>query len=406
MLTAISFLDTTDRSAKLAAETCVLSICNTQAKQLRSLVAAEKESLIKRLKDIEEVEKTINCIDVRDDIDTYFKRECQSLVTACVHTEGMASALAVLNYHSPMFESQTNDDSEISEGNRWSEMREVGVVARDDIERLLRQLFEIDKECYLNPNESNRLDNAVTFLEAAIRPKNAEARARRASLCHALNNQRSIRTKLVNKIFFHGLGKVFLALLDGCTRINSDIANAKMCMMLSETFYFENSFEPISNKVDSPNRTNRLYIKSLLLDHPIWSDDNFWEQALYQCISEALQRCKIVNNVYCESDRTNAEEREDLAKSDLQVKWHDLTWYQRVEAAQQLHSVVFSQLAALSHSMIEFGCGYDKTTSFVRRLSVRYQLPISRRAMLLDHIKKRREKVQQRNEIEREAEDS
>ena len=162
----------------------------------------------------------------------------------------------------------------------------------------------------------------------------------------------------------------------------------------------------ISNKVDSPNRTNRLYIKSLLLDHPIWSDDNFWEQALYQCISEALQRCKIVNNVYCESDRTNAEEREDLAKSDLQVKWHDLPWYQRVEAAQQLHSVVFSQLAALSHSMIEFGCGYDKTTSFVRRLSVRYQLPISRRAMLLDHIKKRREKVQQRNEIEREAEDS
>ena len=318
----------------------------------------------------------------------------------------MASALAVLNYHSPMFESQTNDDSEISEGNRWSEMREVGVVARDDIERLLRQLFEIDKECYLNPNESNRLDNTVQFLEAAIRPKNAEARAHRASLCHALNNQRSIRTKLVNKIFFHGLGKVFLALLDGCTRINSDIANAKMCMMLSETFYFENSFEPISNKVDSPNRTNRLYIKSLLLDHPIWSDDNFWEQALYQCISEALQRCKIVNNVYCESDRTNAEEREDLAKSDLQVKWHDLPWYQRVEAAQQLHSVVFSQLAALSHSMIEFGCGYDKTTSFVRRLSVRYQLPISRRAMLLDHIKKRREKVQQRNEIEREAEDS
>jgi len=173
--------------------------------------------------------------------------------------------------------------------------------------------------------------------------------------------------------------------------------------MLSETFYFENSFEPISNKVDSPNRTNRLYIKSLLLDHPIWSDDNFWEQALYQCISEALQRCKIVNNVYCESDRTNAEEREDLAKSDLQVKWHDLTWYQRVEAAQQLHSVVFSQLAALSHSMIEFGCDYDKTTSFVRRLSVRHQLPISRRAMLLDHIKKRREKVQQRNETEREA---
>lgn len=78
---------------------------------------------------------------------------------------------------------------------------------------------------------------------------------------------------------------------------------------------------------------------------------------------------------------------EDVNEETLRkVKWHDFPPEQRLEAAAQLHSVVFAQLGALSHSMIEFGCGFSRAVAFVRRSAVRHQLPISQRTALLQHI--------------------
>jgi len=68
------------------------------------------------------------------------------------------------------------------------------------------------------------------------------------------------------------------------------------------------------------------------------------------------------------------------------LKWHDLTHKERAEAAAQVHAVVFAQLGALAHSMIEFGCGIERSCAFVRRMAIRNQLPISQRAMLLQHL--------------------
>lgn len=68
------------------------------------------------------------------------------------------------------------------------------------------------------------------------------------------------------------------------------------------------------------------------------------------------------------------------------IKWHDLNPDERLQAALQVHSVVFAQLGALAHSMIEFGCTIEQACGFVRRLSVRYQLPSSQRSMLLSHL--------------------
>jgi len=83
---------------------------------------------------------------------------------------------------------------------------------------------------------------------------------------------------------------------------------------------------------------------------------------------------------------------DDVEEATLnKVKWHDFLPEQRLEAASQLHSVVFAQLGALSHSMLEFGCSFNRAVNFVRRLAVRHQLPIRQRAMLLQHLLRRKE---------------
>ena len=68
------------------------------------------------------------------------------------------------------------------------------------------------------------------------------------------------------------------------------------------------------------------------------------------------------------------------------MKWHDLSSEERERAASQVQSVIFSQLGALAHSMVEFGCPVEQACAFVRRLSVRHQLPLAQRALLLSNL--------------------
>ena len=73
-------------------------------------------------------------------------------------------------------------------------------------------------------------------------------------------------------------------------------------------------------------------------------------------------------------------------EDDKTLEWHDLNHDQRLEAAAQLHAVIAAQLGALAHSMVEFGCGTERACAFVRRMSIRHQLPISTRSLLLQHL--------------------
>lgn len=68
------------------------------------------------------------------------------------------------------------------------------------------------------------------------------------------------------------------------------------------------------------------------------------------------------------------------------MQWYDLSPIERTEAASQVHAVVFAQLSALAHSMIEFGCGLERSCAFVRRNAIRNQLPLSQRTILLQHL--------------------
>uniref|UniRef100_A0A7S2VBW2 Uncharacterized protein n=1 Tax=Entomoneis paludosa TaxID=265537 RepID=A0A7S2VBW2_9STRA len=134
-------------------------------------------------------------------------------------------------------------------------------------------------------------------------------------------------------------------------------------------------------------RNRRLYIKSSLTDHRIWSKDDYWDEALKVQISESLTQSGVMSNferVTMRGRRTGGNEHE--YKKFHKTKWHDLSLEERVGAASQVHAVVFAQLGALAHSMIEFGCGLQRSCAFVRRMSIQHQLPSAQRTMLLQHL--------------------
>lgn len=108
----------------------------------------------------------------------------------------------------------------------------------------------------------------------------------------------------------------------------------------------------------------------------------FRDQALYQCVAESLKKSKVLLN-YIKSKEGDLTA---TGGSQNQMKWHDLSHEEYPDAAAQVHSVVFAQLGTLSHSMLELGCGITRAGSFVRRLSIRYQLPLSLRITLIQHL--------------------
>ena len=58
----------------------------------------------------------------------------------------------------------------------------------------------------------------------------------------------------------------------------------------------------------------------------------------------------------------------------------------RVEAVRRVHDVVFSQVMAITHSMLELGCSKVQTREFLYRMCVIHQLGESQRHILLGHL--------------------
>lgn len=106
-----------------------------------------------------------------------------------------------------------------------------------------------------------------------------------------------------------------------------------------------------------------------------------------QQISEALTQSGVMSNFEKHQVAMARKIRQTTEWTQTRkTQWHDLNSTERIEAASQVHAVVFAQLGALAHSMMEFGCSLERSCSFVRRMSIRYQLPSSHRNMLLQHL--------------------
>lgn len=415
LLNVLSSVDTTKRSARIAAETTLLSIGNMQASALKALVQMEKNALHERLAHLTRLEQTISQIDVRSDLNTYIehdKREIYGATTRLGYGDdgGQASALAVLNCHSEgvglgvgvagtaaNYSSSTDRTQmieDVDDGNTETLIDESDetFIAREKIDDAVSTLFSFTpRDCdnlngdYDTQKHKNRsssrtfvqtvpsfidFNQAAEFLIKITRDtKNTNrGRAYRASTCYAINRQRGIRTQLKTMEEFDALCHVLDAILTGCDREAADVANAKMVMMLSQTFYYTVECGADVGK--------RFFPKIRLCQHSIWNDDDFWTQALFQCVTDSLTNCGVMSNFeQYPMQRNNNSMMTDSSK----LKWHDLSRDERCEASSQVHCVIFAQLLALAHSMVEFGCSVDFACAFVRRLSVRHQLPLSQR---------------------------
>jgi len=375
LLNVLSVNDTTKRSACVAAEACLLSSASAQANCLRSLVEIERASIAERLQLIERLEEKINSINVRKDLNKFIEHDKAKVPRGSTRTGedddgGIASALAVLNSHSESIGGiGVAGNAEMSSFSGWGDDDDDvidEVVDREVLETAVEELFTRGKTV-----DSKKLSASVHILVKAVGEKSVRARGYRASTCYAINQHRGRNTKIYHEEQFEGLCQVLDALLTGCDRESADVASAKMIMMLAQTFY-------ITRETDgegSEAKVKRSYPNVKLCNHLIWSDEDFWVQALFQCVTESLSQSGVILQV-----------RVKKSESPRKMKWHDLSLDERAEAASQVHAVIFAQLGALAHSMIEFGCTVEQAIAFVRRLSVRHQLPLSQRTMLLSHL--------------------
>jgi hypothetical protein len=380
LLNVISSTDTTKRSARVAAEATLLSAANAQVKCLKSLVELEKESIKERLRLLEAFEKTISEVDVRSDLNTFVEHEIDELPNGAskigINDDGgLASALAVLNAHGEGIGVGIGvaGMAELSTFSGWKDEEEEQMVYdREELDDAVGVLFNSKLS---DPEEKQSFEESVQLLTRAVKEKSTRARGYRASTCYAMNNFRGKVSQLDSEEQFDGLCTVLSSLLDGCDRESADVASAKMVMMLAQTFYIIKDED-----TNSEDRTKRIYPKDRLSSHAIWLDEDFWVQALFQCVTDSLSNSGVMVRVRV---------RKNAANKGSKMRWHDLRPSDRENAASQVHAVIFAQLGALAHSMVEFGCSVEKACHFVRRLSVRHQLPLNQRALLLQHLRRK-----------------
>ena len=281
LLNVMSKNDTTMRSARVAAETCLLSECNAAHRCLRSLVALERSSINDRIKRLQVLEAAVDAIDVRKDIDIYITHDktCPGGSSRLGNDDdgGIAAALAVLNSHgggaserSPLhikrpsyFEGWSENEDEDANKDDGDDLDLCGDV--------IKMLFGHKKEAS-NINE----DTIISILTPVLEQKSKRGHALRNAVLYELNNQRSIKTQVEKRSDFKGLCDIFYAFLSGCGREPLDVSNAKLLMILSQTFFFVEQEDSDTKSNEDSNRKGRVYVKHEIQSHPIWSEDDFW----------------------------------------------------------------------------------------------------------------------------------
>jgi len=342
LLNVLSSLDQVRRSARIAAETNLLSACNAQASCIRSIIQLEREATTERLRHIEQLEQYADAIDVRADLNKYIqedRRRPGGLAQLGQDDDGgIASALAVLDSHvEGNMGNYSPTEQRCNSANSDDASKKENVAEKlssEDLEDAIEALFSTSDVLTLNSPETverqqaqEKFDNAVKLLCEVAEEKSSAARPKRSRMCYALNSKRASHTEIKSQIQFDGLCKLFLAILSGCDCEPGGVSNAKMCMMLSQSFYLS---ERRSDSDNNDERSNRIYIKDCLIGHPLWAQNDFWDLVLFQCLNESLTNSGVMSNFERLYDASGDSGQR---KENRKMKWYDLSLVERMEAA-------------------------------------------------------------------------
>jgi len=385
LLSVLSNLDRINRSAHLAAETCLVSCGNAQASCLRSVIAIERESIRERLRLLDELETVVDAIDVRADLNHYIDMDKAKPGGRSSLGEdddgGVASALNHLrgdlgseqsHREFGIGDEKMSDDDAKDDGDDDDD-DEHSSITPEGIEQALDSLFGGGS------TDSLSLEPSVELLCRIARGQSQRSTTRRSTICYYMNAKRSTHSAIPSPAQFEGLCRVFAAVLAGCgTKKDGELSSAILLMGLSEHFY-------VSTGESDADKT---FVRSRLVGHPLWEKDQFWDRALHSTILEKLNYSGIMSNFERDSDRvmtTENKERSEWTEA-TKTRWHDLTRAERCQAASQVNAIVFAQVSTMSQSMMELCTSLVKTSAFVRRACVRNQLPVSQRTALLRHL--------------------
>ncbi|OMJ70887.1 hypothetical protein SteCoe_31048 [Stentor coeruleus] len=175
-------------------------------------------------------------------------------------------------------------------------------IYKSDCEKMLEKVWKGD---YVSKDD---------FMKFSSRLK--EPLGRKA-WCFSLNQQRSRGFFIICEKGFNKLSELMTIAINECEKAN-DISTAKICIILSQTFY---------KKID----TSKIYLQSNILNHNLWKNLKFWGKVVQDSIYEEL----------------NKEGMESL------------------EGTSQEKCIVFSQLVSYGNIMMSFNLSYDTIEALI-----------------------------------------
>ena len=296
LLNVMSKGDTTYRSARLAAKSCLLSKCNGALDCLRSLVAIERANLEDRARGLNVLEAAVDAIEVRRDINCYNTADKDTPGGRSTSGEdddgGIAAALAVLNNHCDVTQRSTDNKKygNIEQPCHFEGWGEDATCDDDtDADDIQPEIFgDVMKLLFEDPSEGTgipsvgRLKNThsgegsqtcdILDVGSGSAPhlhhsSNEEMlniainapQAFRISILYELNE-----TEIMGGANCDALCCIFNSFLSGCGRESIDVSNTKMLMILSQTFYMVGQVDGnVSNECSTTKeRQSRIYVKS------------------------------------------------------------------------------------------------------------------------------------------------
>ena len=183
-----------------------------------------------------------------------------------------------------------------------------------------------------------------------------------------INRQRNTEYGLeLQKDQFFGLVELIILFFDSIQKSQPlDIKPAKLVMIMSQSLYVkklsvmdlltkEEKEEFTESKQDNNNpqkkghhqqqsssaflKNNKLFIGDRIKNHAIWRNEKFWKEAYCDSVQQEILKYPAVKKWHSEQEQQEAERREE--------------------------QIIFSQLAAWTHNMKEFGTDDQKILKFL-----------------------------------------
>ena len=157
-----------------------------------------------------------------------------------------------------------------------------------------------------------------------------------------INRQRNTEYGLeLQKAQFLGLVELIKLFLDEIARAEPlDIKPAKLVMIMSQSLYVKKraALELLS-AAEQADASDKLFVVDRVKEHAMWKADKFWKEAYCDSVQQEILKYPAVKKWHADQEQQEAERREE--------------------------QIIFSQLAAWTHNMKEFGTSDAKILRFL-----------------------------------------